>query len=103
MEAPLAHPRLTVKRTLLTTGAAVAALVVPLGSAAFAQGLEASGLDIEKLRLLDEEGDDRCRVGDEEATLVLWAPDYDGGHKAWVRWPDGNDDIVPGSQVVRGE
>jgi hydroxyacylglutathione hydrolase len=40
-------------------------------------------------------------VWDKEATLVLWAPDYDGGHKAWVRWPDGSDDIVPGSQVVR--
>ena len=37
-----------------------------------------------------------ARVGDEEATLVLWAPDYDGGHKAWVRWDDGRDDIVPG-------
>jgi hydroxyacylglutathione hydrolase len=53
-------------------------------------------------RGLDEEGDEPCRVWDKEATLVLWAPDYDGGHKAWVRWPDGSDDIVPGSQVVRG-
>ena len=35
------------------------------------------------------------------ATLVLWGPDYDGGHKAWVRWPDGRDDIVPGSKVER--
>jgi hydroxyacylglutathione hydrolase len=52
-------------------------------------------------RGLDEEGSEPCRVGDEEATLVLWAPDYDGGHKAWVRWPDGSDDIVPGSRVVR--
>jgi hydroxyacylglutathione hydrolase len=52
-------------------------------------------------RGLDEEGSDRCRVGDEEATLVLWAPDYDGGHKAWVRWQDGRDDIVPGSAVTR--
>jgi hypothetical protein len=33
---------------------------------------------------------------------VLWAPDYDGGNKAWVRWPDGSDDIVPGSRVQRG-
>jgi hydroxyacylglutathione hydrolase len=54
-------------------------------------------------RGLDEEGDEPCRVADEsEATLVLWAPDYDGGHKAWVRWPDGSDDIVPGSRVTRG-
>jgi hydroxyacylglutathione hydrolase len=52
-------------------------------------------------RGLDEEGDEPCKVWDQEATLVLWAPDYDGGHKAWVRWPDGSDDIVPGSQVVR--
>ncbi len=36
------------------------------------------------------------------ATLVLFGDDYDGGHKAWVRWPDGRDDIVPGSQVQRG-
>jgi hydroxyacylglutathione hydrolase len=54
-------------------------------------------------RGLDGEGDEPCKVWDQDATLVLWAPDYDGGHKAWVRWPDGSDDIVPGSQVVRGE
>jgi glyoxylase-like metal-dependent hydrolase (beta-lactamase superfamily II) len=53
-------------------------------------------------RGLDEQGSESCKVADQEATLVLWAPDYDGGNKAWVRWPDGNDDIVPGSQVVRG-
>jgi hydroxyacylglutathione hydrolase len=53
-------------------------------------------------RGLDEEGDEPCRVWGEQATLVLWGPDYDGGHKAWVRWPDGSDDIVPGSQVERG-
>ncbi len=53
-------------------------------------------------RGLDEEGAEACKVWDQDATLVLWAPDYDGGHKAWVRWPDGSDDIVPGSQVVRG-
>jgi hydroxyacylglutathione hydrolase len=52
-------------------------------------------------RGLDQEGDERCRVGDEPARLVLWAPDYDGGHKAWVRWDDGRDDIVPGSSVSR--
>ena len=53
-------------------------------------------------RGLDEESADRCTVWDKPATLVLWAPDYDGGHKAWVRWDEsGEDDIVPGSQVVR--
>ena len=34
-------------------------------------------------------------------TLVLLGRDYDGGTKAWVRWPDGSDDIVPGSRVER--
>ena len=53
-------------------------------------------------RGLDEESADRCTVWDKPATLVLWAPDYDGGHKAWVRWDESEeDDIVPGSQVVR--
>jgi hydroxyacylglutathione hydrolase len=53
-------------------------------------------------RGLDQEGSEPCEVEGEAATLVLWAPDYDGGHKAWVRWPDGKDDIVPGSRVSRG-
>ena len=52
-------------------------------------------------RGVDPESDDRCTVGGEPATLVLFAPDYDGGHKAWVRWEDGRDDIVPGSMVER--
>jgi hydroxyacylglutathione hydrolase len=50
----------------------------------------------------DEESEDRCVVWGEDATLVLWGPDYDGGHKAWVRWDSsGKDDIVPGSQVEK--
>jgi glyoxylase-like metal-dependent hydrolase (beta-lactamase superfamily II) len=53
-------------------------------------------------RGLDPQGEERCTVWDRPATLVLWAPDYDGGHKAWIRWDDtGEDDIVPGSQVQR--
>jgi hydroxyacylglutathione hydrolase len=52
-------------------------------------------------RGLDPEGDDPCRALGEDATLVLLGDDYDGGHKAWVRWPDGSDDIVPGSKVSR--
>ena len=48
----------------------------------------------------DEPEDGReCTAMGEKATLVLLGDDYDGGHKAWVRWPDGRDDIVPGSQV----
>lgn len=52
-------------------------------------------------RGLDEEGDEPCTALGEPATLVLLGDDYDGGHKAWVRWEDGRDDIVPGSKVER--
>jgi hydroxyacylglutathione hydrolase len=52
-------------------------------------------------RALDPEGSEQCRVGGAEATLVVWARDYDGGHKAWVRFPSGEDAIVGGSQVER--
>ena len=52
-------------------------------------------------RGLDDEGSEPCRALGEAATLVLWADDYDGGYKAWVRWQDGRDDIVPGSRVER--
>jgi hydroxyacylglutathione hydrolase len=50
-------------------------------------------------RGVDAEGDGSCTAMGEPATLILLGDDYDGGHKAWVRWPDGADDIVPGSQV----
>lgn len=53
-------------------------------------------------RGVDPEGDERVSVWDREATLVLWAPDYDGTNKAWVRFHDsGEDGIVGGSQVKR--
>lgn len=52
-------------------------------------------------RGLDPEGNEPCTAMGEPATLILLGDDYDGGHKAWVRWPDGSDDIVPGSQVQR--
>ncbi|HWC26910.1 MAG TPA: MBL fold metallo-hydrolase [Solirubrobacteraceae bacterium] len=52
-------------------------------------------------RGLDPEGDEPVTVQGQPATLIVWGDDYDGGHKAWVRWPDGRDDIVPGSQVER--
>ena len=52
-------------------------------------------------RGLDEEGTGSCTAFGDPATLVLLGDDYDGGHKAWVRWPDGRDDLVPGSQVRR--
>ena len=47
----------------------------------------------------DPEGDRPCTAFGDAATLVLLGDDYDGGHKAWIRWPSGEDLIVPGSQV----
>jgi glyoxylase-like metal-dependent hydrolase (beta-lactamase superfamily II) len=51
-------------------------------------------------RGLDPEGTEQCLALDQPATLILLATDYDGGKKAWVRWADGSDDIVPGSRVA---
>jgi hydroxyacylglutathione hydrolase len=48
-----------------------------------------------------EEGSEPCRVGGEEATLVVWSPDYDGKGKALVRFADGREAIVGGSRVER--
>jgi hydroxyacylglutathione hydrolase len=45
--------------------------------------------------------DEPCRVGAEEATLVVWSPDYDGKGKALVRFADGRERIVGGSRVER--
>lgn len=53
-------------------------------------------------RGLDPEDGRECSALGEPATLVLLADDYDGGKKAWVRWADGSDDIVPGSRVQIG-
>jgi hydroxyacylglutathione hydrolase len=53
-------------------------------------------------RGLDPEGSRPCTALGEPATLVLLGADYDGGTKAWVRWADGSDDIVPGSRVEQG-
>lgn len=58
-------------------------------------------------RGLDEPGEEACTVGPDEesrreATLLLWAPDYDGGNKALVRFADdGTETITGGSQVRR--
>jgi hydroxyacylglutathione hydrolase len=49
----------------------------------------------------EPEGTEPVRVGGEEATLVVWSPDYDGKGKAWVRFRDGRDAIVGGSRVER--
>src|SRR3954451_9115366 len=67
-----------------------------------ADELESNGF-IRLWRGEEAEGEERVTVWDRPATLVLWGDDYDGGHKAWIRWQDtGADDIVGGSQVRRG-
>jgi hydroxyacylglutathione hydrolase len=65
-----------------------------------ADELESNGF-VRLWRGLDDEGTEQVTVWDKPATLVLWGDDYDGGHKAWIRWEDGSDDIVGGSQVQR--
>src|SRR4051812_31187781 len=50
----------------------------------------------------DSEGTEAVHVGGEDATLIVWSPDYDGNGKAWVRFADGRDAIVGGSRVERG-
>src|SRR4051812_40182538 len=49
----------------------------------------------------EPEGAEPVRVQGEDATLVVWSPDYDGKGKAWVRFADGRDAIVGGSRVER--
>ena len=51
----------------------------------------------------EETGDEQVTIWGRPATLKLWAPDYDGGNKAWVVFGDDNTEaIVGGSQVERG-
>jgi glyoxylase-like metal-dependent hydrolase (beta-lactamase superfamily II) len=52
---------------------------------------------------LEETGEEEVTVWGRPATLKLWAPDYDGGNKAWIVFgDDGTEAIVGGSQVERG-
>ncbi|HEX4465477.1 MAG TPA: MBL fold metallo-hydrolase [Solirubrobacterales bacterium] len=51
----------------------------------------------------EETGEEQVTVWGRPATMKLWAPDYDGGNKAWVVFADdGTEAIVGGSQVERG-
>lgn len=53
-------------------------------------------------RGLEETGSDEVTVWGRPATLKLWAPDYDGGNKAWIVFGDtGEEAIVGGSQVEK--
>ena len=40
-----------------------------------------------------------CKVNDEDATVVVWSPDYDGKGKALVRLADGAEAIVGASRI----
>ena len=50
-------------------------------------------------RGLDPEDGRACRVHGEDATLVVWSPDYDGKGKALVRLADGDEAIVGASRI----
>jgi hydroxyacylglutathione hydrolase len=50
----------------------------------------------------EQVGEEQVTVWGRPATLKLWAPDYDGGNKAWIVFgDDGTEAIVGGSQVER--
>ena len=51
-------------------------------------------------RGLDPEDGRRCRALDEEATIVVWSPDYDGKGKALVRFGDGSEAILGASRLL---
>jgi hydroxyacylglutathione hydrolase len=46
-------------------------------------------------------GEVPARFAGRDVRLIVWARDYDGGFKAWVRFPDGDEATVPGSRVDR--
>jgi glyoxylase-like metal-dependent hydrolase (beta-lactamase superfamily II) len=50
-------------------------------------------------RGLDPEDGRPCRVHGDEATVVVWSPDYDGKGKALVRLADGDEAIVGASRI----
>ena len=50
-------------------------------------------------RGLDAEDGRSCLVHGEEATIVVWSPDYDGKGKALVRFADGAEAIVGASRL----
>jgi hydroxyacylglutathione hydrolase len=50
-------------------------------------------------RGLEPEDGRACRVHGDEATMVVWSPDYDGKGKALVRLADGGEVIVGASRI----
>ena len=50
-------------------------------------------------RGLEAEDGRSCRVHGDDATVVVWSPDYDGKGKALVRFADGAEAIVGASRI----
>ncbi|MFO7572180.1 MAG: MBL fold metallo-hydrolase [Gaiellaceae bacterium] len=50
-------------------------------------------------RGLEPEDGRRCQVFGDEATVVVWSPDYDGKGKALVRFASGDEAIVGASRI----
>jgi glyoxylase-like metal-dependent hydrolase (beta-lactamase superfamily II) len=50
-------------------------------------------------RGLEAEDGRACRVYEDDATIVVWSPDYDGKGKALVRFGDGSEAIVGASRI----
>jgi hypothetical protein len=50
-------------------------------------------------RGLDGEDGRACTVHGDDATVVVWSPDYDGKGKALVRLADGSEAIVGASRI----
>jgi glyoxylase-like metal-dependent hydrolase (beta-lactamase superfamily II) len=50
-------------------------------------------------RGLDAEDGRACRASGDEATIVVWSPDYDGKGKALVRFADGSEAILGASRI----
>ena len=41
-------------------------------------------------------------MGDVQATILVWSPDYDGKGKAWLRADNGDEAILGASRISRG-
>jgi len=52
-------------------------------------------------RQLDPALDEPSTIGGEEASILVWSPDYDGKGKALVRFSDGQEAILGGSRIAR--
>ena len=65
-------------------------------------GAERAGNPFVRVMLgLEPEGAGTAEYAGRQVRLVVWGRDYDGGHKAWVRFDDGDEATVPGSRVRR--